>query len=137
LIPYTALPTVNAALNGLSAVLLSCGYLSIRRRRVARHRAFMLSALACSALFLVSYLVYHAHAGVHRYPGVGARRTVYLSILGTHTVLAVVIVPLILRAVYLALNARYPEHRAIARWTLPLWLYVSVTGVIVYWMLYR
>ena len=128
---------MNAALNGLSAVLLSCGYVSIRRRKIAGHRAFMLSALASSTLFLVSYLVYHAHAGVHRYPGTGARRTVYLSILGSHTVLAVVIVPLVLRAVYLAWNARYRQHRAIARWTLPLWLYVSVTGVIVYWMLYR
>ena len=137
MIPYPALPTVNAALNGISAVLLSCGYVSIRRRKIAVHRAFMLSALASSTLFLVSYLVYHAHAGGHRSPGTGVRRTLYLSILGSHTVLAAAIVPLILRTVFLALRARYQQHRAIARWTLPLWLYVSVTGVIVYWMLYR
>ena len=137
MIPYPALPTVNAVLNGLSAVLLVCGFAAIRRKRIAVHRAFMLSALSSSALFLVSYLTYHAHAGVHRYPGTGARRTVYLAILATHTILAIVVLPLVLVTVSFALRRRFPQHRRIARWTLPVWLYVSVTGVVVYWMLYR
>ncbi len=137
MIPYPALPTVNAALNGLSAVLLGCGYVLIRLRKVAAHRAVMLCAVASSALFLVSYLVYHAHAGVHRYPGTGPRRTAYLAILGSHTILAMAVVPLVLVTLSLAQRARFSRHRRIARWTLPVWLYVSVTGVIVYWMLYR
>lgn len=128
---------MNAALNGLSAVLLACGFAAIRRKKIAVHRAFMLSALASSSLFLASYLVYHAHAGIHRYPGTGARRAVYLAILGTHTVLAMVVLPLVLVTLSLALRGRFSQHRRIARWTLPVWLYVSVTGVVVYWMLYR
>lgn len=137
MIPYSALPTVNATLNGLAAVLLGCGYYFIRRKRIAVHRAFMLSAFAVSVLFLVSYLVYHAHEGVHRFPGTGARRTVYLTILGTHTGLAVAIVPLVVLTLSFALRGRFARHRRLARWTLPLWIYVSVTGVVVYWMLYR
>ena len=137
MIPYDALPAVNAALNGLCAVLLLVGYGFIRRRRITAHRRTMKSAFAVSAIFLASYLTYHAHAGVHRYPGTGAVRTLYLSILATHTVLAAVVVPLVLRTLFLGTRARFVEHRRIARWTLPIWFYVSVTGVVVYLMLYR
>ena len=137
MIPYDALPAVNAALNGLCAVLLAVGFGFIRRRRVVAHRRTMKTAFAVSVLFLASYLTYHAHAGVHRYPGTGAVRALYLAILGTHTVLAVAVVPLVLRTLYLGTRSRFVEHRRIARWTLPIWLFVSVTGVIVYLMLYE
>lgn len=137
MIPYDALPAVNAALNGLCAVLLAVGFGFIRRRRVVAHRRTMKTAFAVSVLFLASYLTYHAHAGVHRYPGTGAVRALYLAILGTHTVLAVAVVPLVLRTLYLGTRSRFVEHRRIARWTLPIWFYVSVTGVVVYAMLYR
>jgi uncharacterized membrane protein YozB (DUF420 family) len=112
------LPSLNAALNALSALLLLIGYRFIRRREIARHRACMLAAFGVSAVFLASYLVYHYNVGSVRFPDLGWLRTVYLSILLTHTVLAA-------------------RHRRIARWTLPIWLYVSVTGVVVYWMLYH
>lgn len=137
MIPYGALPTLDAALNGLCALLLTAAWFAIRRRRIALHRGLMISALATSVLFLVSYLVYHAHAGVHRYPAGKPGRSFYLGLLASHTVLAVVIVPLVLRSLFLGLKRRDEEHRSIARWTMPLWLYVSVTGVAVYWMLYR
>jgi putative membrane protein len=133
---YAVLPTVNACLNGLCAVLLACGYALIRRRNIAAHRAMMISAFCVSVVFLVSYLTYHARAGVHRYPGTGARRSFYLALLGTHTILAVVTVPLAVTTLTLGLRGAYPKHRRIARWTLPIWFYVSVTGVVVYWMLY-
>jgi uncharacterized membrane protein YozB (DUF420 family) len=131
------LPALNATLNATAAVLLSIGYVLIRTGRIESHRRVMLAAFTTSVLFLTSYLVYHANVGSKHFPGHGAIRTVYLSILLTHTVLAVVIVPLVLVTLSRALSARFDRHRAIARYTLPLWMYVSVTGVIVYWMLYR
>ncbi|HET9795114.1 MAG TPA: DUF420 domain-containing protein [Thermoanaerobaculia bacterium] len=137
MIPYEKLPAVNAALNGLCAVLLLIGFGFIRRRNVAAHRRTMKTAFVVSVIFLASYLTYHAHAGVHRYPGRGLERTLYLGILATHTVLAAAVVPLVLRTLYLATRSRFVEHRRIARWTLPIWFYVSVTGVVVYLMLYR
>lgn len=132
-----ALPTVNAALNGTSAALLVLGYRAIRRGDRRRHRALMLSALGASALFLASYLTRIALTGTHRFPGEGALRSVYLAVLGSHTALAALAAPLVLRTVWLALHDRLPSHRRIARWTLPVWLYVSVTGVVVYAMLYH
>ena len=137
MIPYDRLPALNAALNATCAVLLAVGFLFIRRRRIPAHRRTMKAAFAVSVVFLASYLTYHQHAGVHRYPGSGPARTLYLSILATHTVLAVVVVPLVLRTLYLGNRRRFVEHRRIARWTLPIWFYVSVTGVAVYLMLYR
>jgi len=131
------LPALNATLNATAAVLLSIGYVLIRKGRIDTHRKVMLAAFVTSALFLVSYLVYHANVGSKRFPGHGTLRTIYLTILLTHTVLAAVIVPLVLVTLSRALSARFDRHRAIARLTLPIWLYVSVTGVIVYWMLYR
>jgi uncharacterized membrane protein YozB (DUF420 family) len=132
-------PTVNATLNGSSAILLAAGYVAIRRRRVAVHKACMLTALALSALFLASYLHYHFVVGRQtEFPAeaVWVRR-VYYTILVSHIVLAVVVVPLALFTAYLGLSDRLPRHVRVARWTLPIWLYVSVTGVVVYWMLYR
>lgn len=131
------LPTLNAVLNTGSAVLLALGFFSIRAGRREAHRRFMLGAVATSTLFLVSYLVYHFQVGSVRFPGAGMIRSVYLSILITHTVLAVVIVPLVLVALRRALAGRFADHRRVARVALPLWAYVSVTGVVVYWMLYR
>jgi uncharacterized membrane protein YozB (DUF420 family) len=131
------LPALNALLNMASAVLLAFGYLMIRSGRRRAHAACMLAALVTSAAFLASYLYYHAHAGVVRFSGQGVLRALYLTILLTHTVLAVAILPLVLVTVSRALRARYDAHRRIARLTLPVWAYVSVTGVVVYWMLYR
>ncbi len=131
------LPALNASLNATTATLLMAGWLCIRRRLVRVHRALMLSAVTTSALFLTSYLVYHAQVGSKRFPGHGLARGIYLAVLGSHTLLAVVVVPLVLVTVARGLRGRFDRHRAIARWTLPLWLYVSVTGVAVYWMLYR
>ena len=134
---YHALPALNATLNGTSTVLLLAGFGFIRAQRVSAHRFCMVAACLSSTLFLVSYLTYHAHVGSVRFPGHGWVRPVYFTILISHTVLAVTIVPLVLRTLYLAVRERFEAHQAIARWTLPLWLYVSVTGVIIYWMLYR
>lgn len=131
------LPSINAALNATSAVLLTAAFLAIRARRIAVHIALMLAACMVSAAFLASYLYYHAQVGSVRFAGVGWSRPVYFAILITHTVLAIVIVPMVLRTLWLAARRRFELHRALARWTLPLWLYVSVTGVIVYWMLYH
>jgi uncharacterized membrane protein YozB (DUF420 family) len=131
------LPTVNAILNGISAVFLLAGWVLIRRRRMRAHRAAMLSALVCSVAFLASYLVYHAQVGSVRFQGTGAIRTVYFTVLLTHTVLAAAVPFLAAITLTRALQRRFPRHRAIARWTLPIWLYVSVTGVAVYWMLYH
>ena len=133
----TILPTVNAVLNASAAVAMLAGFLAIRQRRIAVHRACMLTAVGLSALFLVSYLVYHAQAGSRPYAGGGVMRTVYLSILLTHTVLAIAIVPLVSTTLYRALRAQFVRHARLARVTFPIWLYVSVTGVVVYWMLYR
>ena len=134
---YDALPHLNACLNATSGVLLSAGFFFIRRRRITAHLTCMLAALAASVVFLVSYLVYHAHHGTTRFAGQGVARPVYFFILTTHTVLAVVIVPLIIITLRRALRGEYGRHLRIARWTLPLWLYVSVTGVLVYLMLYQ
>ncbi|HUP03933.1 MAG TPA: DUF420 domain-containing protein [Bryobacteraceae bacterium] len=131
------LPTINAALNATAAVLLVWGYTLIRRKQVQTHRKVMTAAFITSCLFLAGYLLYHYEAGVVRFPGTGAIRTVYLSILGTHTVLAAAVPVLAVITLSRGLSARYDKHRRIARWTLPIWLYVSVTGVVVYVMLYH
>ena len=134
-VPY--LPTLNASLNGTSAVLLVLGWSSIRRRNVAAHRACMLAAFTASSLFLVSYLVYHASAGSVRFTGTGWVRPVYFTLLISHIVLSAIVLPLALTTIYRAWSSDFVRHRRIARWTLPVWLYVSVTGVVVYLMLYR
>ncbi len=131
------LPSVNATLNGTSAVLLVLGHRAIRRGDMVRHRALMLGALSSSTLFLAGYLTRIALTGTHAFPGTGAFRALYLAVLASHTLLAAVAAPLILRTLFLALKARFPAHRRIARGTLPVWLYVSVTGVVVYVMLYH
>jgi uncharacterized membrane protein YozB (DUF420 family) len=131
------LPALNATLNATSAVLLSIGWILIKRGRWKQHRAVMIAAFCTSVLFLISYLTYHAQVGSVRFAKQGAIRSVYFTILFTHTVLAVVIVPMALTTLSRALAAKYDRHRAIARWTLPIWMYVSITGVIVYFMLYR
>jgi uncharacterized membrane protein YozB (DUF420 family) len=131
------LPALNAALNGVATVFLVAGYAFIRARRIAAHRASMLAAVAASALFLVSYLVYHANAGSKPFEGTGPVRAVYFFVLITHIVLAAAIVPMVLVTLARALKQRFDRHAAIARRTFPIWLYVSVTGVIIYLMLYR
>ena len=131
-----ALPTVNAALNATSACALFGGYWAIRTGRIALHWKCMVAAFAASSLFLVGYLTRFALTGVHRYQG--PFRTFYLVLLGTHTALAVVALPLILRTIWLsAVRRSFQQHRRLAVWTFPVWAYVSVTGVVVYWMLYR
>jgi uncharacterized membrane protein YozB (DUF420 family) len=135
---YTQLPHLNAVLNSLSAAFLVAGFIFIRRGRVAAHRAMMTCALLSSTLFLISYLTYHfAFQGLTRFTGQGLVRHLYLLILFTHTVLAAVILPFVLVTVTRALRGDFQRHRRVARWTFPMWLYVSVTGVIVYLMLYR
>ncbi len=131
------LPAVDALLNAASAVLLALGFLFIRRKNVQAHKTCMLSAVATSTLFLACYLTYHYSHGVTRFLGQGTVRSFYFALLGSHTVLAAAIVPLVLGTLYRAFRARFDQHRRLARWTLPIWLYVSVTGVAVYWMLYR
>ena len=132
-----SLPLVNATLNGIAAVLLVAGYGAIRRGHIRAHRAAMIAAFVTSALFLTSYLVYHAHAGSRPFPGHGPIRTIYFAILISHVVLAAAIPPLAAITLWRALRGRFDRHVPIARWTLPLWLYVSVTGIVVYLMLYR
>jgi len=136
-IDVSALPALNAALNATSAVLLTVGYIFIRRRRVAAHLACMLSAFGVSTLFLASYVIYHYYAGSRPFAGAGWIRPVYFVLLVSHIVLAATIVPLALTTIFRALTGQLSRHRRIARWTLPIWLYVSVTGVLVYWMLHR
>jgi len=131
------LPALNASLNAISGVLLVIGYVLIRRGRWQAHRNVMLTAVACSVLFLTSYLIYHYHAGSVPYEGQGALRTVYFTILISHMILAATVPVLAVITVSRALRKRFDQHRRIARWTLPIWLYVSVTGVIVYLMLYQ
>ena len=133
----TWLPTVNASLNALAALLLVAGFVMIRRGRVNAHRGFMIAAFTTSALFLVSYVIYHAGAGSKPFGGQGAVRLVYFAILVSHVVLAAAILPLAIVTLARALGGRFDRHAAIARWTLPVWLYVSVTGVVVYLMLYH
>ncbi len=131
------LPAVNATLNATSAVLLTTGYRLIRQGRRQTHKRVMLAAFAVSILFLISYLVYHSQVGSVRYPHSGLIRTVYLSILVTHTVLAATVPILAIVTLRRALKGEFHRHRRLARWTLPIWLYVSVTGVVVYLMLYQ
>jgi uncharacterized membrane protein YozB (DUF420 family) len=131
------LPALNASLNGLATLCLVAGYFLIRQGRRTAHRNAMVAALACSTLFLISYLFYHAQVGSVRFPGTGTVRTVYLTILLTHTVLAAVVPVLALLTVWRAWKGQFARHVRIARWTLPIWLYVSVTGVVIYWMLYQ
>ena len=134
---YSVLPHLNATLNASSFVLLTSGYFFIRRGRVKAHRNCQLLALTASILFLISYVVYHQHHGTTRFAGQGTARTVYFTILTTHTILAVVIVPFVIVTLRRALRGDFLRHRALARWTLPMWLYVSITGVLVYLMLYH
>lgn len=131
------LPTVNAILNTSSAILLAFGFWNIKRGRITAHRNCMLAALATSTVFLASYLYYHAHAGMTRYPGLGAIRTTYLSILASHTILAAVLPVLVIIIVTFAAMRRFDRHAAWARWTWPIWMYVSITGVVIYLMLYH
>ena len=134
-------PALNATLNGASGVLIAIGYAMIRAKRVLAHKACMIGATVSSAAFLVSYVVYHYHlyatgqAPVH-FPGAGAPRYAYLTMLGTHTVLAATLVPLIIITLTRGLRSRFPSHKRIARWTFPIWAYVSVTGVLIYIVLY-
>jgi len=136
-VSITDLPAVNATLNGISAILLVIGYALIRQRRIAQHRRVMISAFATSTLFLICYVIYHANVGSKPFTGQGTVRSVYFFILITHIVLAALVPPMALVTLIRGLRARYDKHAKLARWTLPIWLYVSVTGVIVYVMLYQ
>jgi uncharacterized membrane protein YozB (DUF420 family) len=137
LIEIGDLPAVNATLNGVAAVFLVAGYLLIKRGARTLHKRCMLAALTASALFLISYVTYHANAGSRPFPGQGLARVVYFAILITHVVLAASILPLALVTTARGLRSQFDRHIRIARWTLPIWLYVSVTGVVIYLMLYR
>ena len=137
MIPLESFPALNASLNGTTAVLLLIGWFLIRAGKREAHRWTMVTAFLVSSVFLACYLWYHAHHGVTHYQKTGLMRIVYFTILGTHTFLAVAVLPIILRALYLAANERFEEHRKAARWAFPIWMYVSVTGVVVYWILYR
>ena len=137
MISITDLPALNASLNAVSALFLILGYFFIRTKQVNRHRAAMLAAFSTSILFLISYLVYHYHVGSKPFPGQGWIRSVYFMILISHVVLAATIAPLALATLTLAWKERFQTHRRLARWTLPLWLYVSLTGIVVYLMLYQ
>jgi putative membrane protein len=134
---YAFFPAVIASLNGASAVLLFVGRSLILRKKLAAHRACMIAAVASSALFLACYVYFHAHVGDIRFLRQGVWHAIYLLVLVPHVVLAIVIVPMVIITLNRGLRARYPAHRAIARWTWPLWMYVSITGVIVYFMLYQ
>ncbi|MEE3203405.1 MAG: DUF420 domain-containing protein [Acidobacteriota bacterium] len=133
----TDLPEVNATLNAISALLLVTGYILIRRGQTQEHRLCMLAAFVTSALFLASYVVYHLNVGSVAFTGQGTIRMVYFTILLSHIILAIVILPMAIVTLLRALRGQFESHRRIAKWTLPLWLYVSVTGVVVYWMLYQ
>ena len=137
MIDYTVLPTVNATLNAISGMFLLIGYALIRRRRINAHRNAMLGAFASSTVFLISYLVYHANVGSRPFGGQGPLRIVYFAILISHVILAAAILPMAISTLSRGLRGNYPAHKRIARWTFPTWMYVSVTGVIVYLMLYR
>jgi len=134
---FAIFPVINATLNGTSAVLLVTAHHQIKSGKIAAHRALMLTAVATSTLFLISYLYYHYHVGSVKFQGHGWARRVYFTILISHTILAAAIVPLVIITLSHALRQRFDRHRAIARWTYPLWLYVSVTGVVIYFMLYH
>lgn len=134
---YSVLPHLNATLNASSFILLSTGYYFIRRGRVIAHRNCQIAALTASIVFLISYVTYHLHHGTTRFTGQGIARSAYFTILTTHTTLAVVIVPFVIVTFLRAFRGDFARHKALARWTLPMWLYVSVTGVLVYVMLYH
>lgn len=134
---YSIFPAINASLNGTSAVLLITGHSMIKRGRMNAHRALMSTAVGTSTLFLISYLYYHAHVGSYHFRGHGWSKPLYFTILISHTILAAAIVPLVIITLVRALRERFDRHRAIARWTYPLWLYVSITGVVIYFMLYQ
>jgi uncharacterized membrane protein YozB (DUF420 family) len=136
-LPTSSLPLLNAVLNGIATILLVTGYIAIRRGRIAAHRASMIAAFATSVLFLASYLIYHANEGSRPFPGRGAIRTVYFTVLISHIVLAAAVPLLAGLTLWRALRGDFGRHVPIARRTLPIWLYVSVTGLVVYWMLYR
>lgn len=131
------LPAVNASLNGLSGILLAIGYVLMRMRRIEAHRKTMIAAFITSSLFLVCYLVYHAQVGSVRFPRQGFVRPIYYTILITHVTLAITVVPLALITLTRGLKGRFVQHRRIAKWTFPIWMYVSVTGVLVYVLLYQ
>ena len=137
MIDISRLPLVNATLNAISGILLLAGYFFIRRRSVTAHKVSMLTAFLVSTVFLISYLTYHYHSGSVPFAGKGWLRPVYYTILITHVILAALVIPLALVTIYRAWRGQWERHKRIARWTLPVWLYVSVTGVVVYWMLYQ
>lgn len=137
MIQLADLPAVNAVLNATTTVLLTTGFVMVRRRKLTAHKVCMLAAFAVSTVFLASYLYYHAHAGIRRFTGQGWIRPLYFAILISHTLLAAAVVPLAMTTAYRGLAGRFPKHQRIARWTLPIWLYVSLTGVVVYLLLYR
>lgn len=134
---YSLLPTLNAILNATSGILVLLGYRNIKRSNKAVHKRFMLSAIGVSAIFFASYLFYHWQVGSVKFQGSGLIRTFYFTLLISHTILAVIIVPMVLRTAYLALKGNFAKHRKIAKWTFPIWIYVSTTGVMVYFMLYQ
>lgn len=134
---YSIFPALNATLNGASAVLITTGRVLIGRKQIRLHRACMIAAVVTSSIFLVCYLYYHAHVGSVHFPGQGWARRFYFTILISHTILAATVVPLVLLSLNYGLRARFDKHRRIARWAFPVWLYVSITGVIVYIMLYQ
>ena len=136
-IPITSLPHLNAALNATTAILILTGFFLIRAGKVKPHKACMISAVGTSTLFLTSYIIYHSQHGVTRFPGEGWIKIVYFSILISHTILAVTIIPFIAVTLFRALREQFDRHKRIARVTFPIWLYISVTGVIIYWMLYH
>ena len=131
------LPTLNAILNATSGILVLAGFFFIRRKKIIAHRACMIAAVTTSIIFLISYVVYHSNHGATRFQGEGISRPVYFTILFTHTIMAVTIVPFVIVTLRRALRGRFFDHQKVARWTFPMWLYVSVTGVIVYLMLYH
>jgi putative membrane protein len=134
---YSVLPIVNATLNATSGIFLLTGYVLIRRRQIHAHRNAMLGAFATSTLFLCSYVIYHANAGSRAFTGQGMLRVVYFAILVSHVILAAAILPMAVSTLSRGLRGKYAEHKRIAKWTFPTWMYVSITGVIVYLMLYR
>ena len=135
---WMILPALNATLNGIAAICLVFGLIFIKRKERGRHRAAMLTAVTCSLLFLTSYLIYHfGHAGITRFTTEGWPKTLYFAILWTHTPLAALVAPLIVITLKRALKSNFAAHRKLARWTFPIWMYVSITGVLIYFMLYR
>jgi putative membrane protein len=136
LLPLSSLPALNASLNAACTIFLLCGYYFIRKKKIFQHRICMITAFICSSAFLTSYIYFHVHAGIIRFGGQGVIRPVYFALLITHTFLAVVNLPLVLLTLSFALREKFASHRRIARWTFPIWLYISVTGVIIYWLLY-